>query len=334
HDRFTRKTVGNPIYAGDFLKNYANPELAEFVDLDNLKIGPTHYLTQDLRESVSDIAFCTQLIDNESDHEIIIVVEHKSTFTQFAGLQAVFGAIASSFMGWVRANYAENYKPSIPLACVMYNGNENINEDIFLQEVFGIIPPKLRQFVPQCKIFLVNLQRFDYGKLPGNLSSQVIAESLKRGCDETFGNNLGNILHKIKIANLVRQQKWDLVENVARYCSWRSNLSSKQLVEIITTVFNNKEDQEMVMTLQKGIIREGYDLGIAEGKMLGKTEGVAEGELKARINDTLDILWNRFGNVPQYLVDALHERTDTIAMRSLIITAATCKTLDEFESEL
>ncbi|MDR2171933.1 MAG: Rpn family recombination-promoting nuclease/putative transposase, partial [Planctomycetaceae bacterium] len=40
HDRFTRKTVGNPIYAGDFLKNYANPELAEFVDLDNLKIGP------------------------------------------------------------------------------------------------------------------------------------------------------------------------------------------------------------------------------------------------------------------------------------------------------
>ncbi|MDR2171236.1 MAG: hypothetical protein LBP59_13920 [Planctomycetaceae bacterium] len=92
------------------------------------------------------------------------------------------------------------------------------------------------------------------------------------------------------------------------------------------------------MTLQKGIIREGYDIGFAEGKMLGKTEGIAEGEtrgeLKARINDTLDILRNRFGNVPQYLVEALHERTDTIAMRSLIITAATCKTLDEFESEL
>jgi hypothetical protein len=82
----------------------------------------------------------------------------------------------------------------------------------------------------------------------------------------------------------------------------------------------------MVMTLQKGIIREGYDLGIAEGE--------TRGELKARINDTLDILRNRFGNVPQYLVEALHERTDTIAMRSLIITAATCKTLDEFESEL
>ncbi|MDR2171238.1 MAG: hypothetical protein LBP59_13930 [Planctomycetaceae bacterium] len=76
------------------------------------------------------------------------------------------------------------------------------------------------------------------------------------------------------------------------------------------------------MTLQKGIIREGYDLGFAEG------------ELKAMRNSTLAILRNRFGDVPQYLIKALNERTDVIAMESLIITAADCKTLVVFESEL
>ncbi|MDR2171237.1 MAG: hypothetical protein LBP59_13925 [Planctomycetaceae bacterium] len=88
------------------------------------------------------------------------------------------------------------------------------------------------------------------------------------------------------------------------------------------------------MTLQKGIIREGYDLGFAKGFAEGFAKGFAKGKLKAIRNSTLAILRNRFGDVPQYLIKALNERTDVIAMESLIITAATCKTLDEFESEL
>ncbi|MDR3198114.1 MAG: Rpn family recombination-promoting nuclease/putative transposase, partial [Planctomycetaceae bacterium] len=36
HDRFAKKTVGNPMYAADFLKHYADPIVAQHVHLDQL----------------------------------------------------------------------------------------------------------------------------------------------------------------------------------------------------------------------------------------------------------------------------------------------------------
>ncbi|MDR1382928.1 MAG: Rpn family recombination-promoting nuclease/putative transposase, partial [Planctomycetaceae bacterium] len=48
HDRFTRSTVGNPIYASDFLLHYAPPIVAKYVDLEHLKAAPTHFLNKQL----------------------------------------------------------------------------------------------------------------------------------------------------------------------------------------------------------------------------------------------------------------------------------------------
>ncbi|MDR0338095.1 MAG: Rpn family recombination-promoting nuclease/putative transposase, partial [Planctomycetaceae bacterium] len=52
HDRFARKTVGNPLYAADFLKHYANPLVAQHVHLDHLVAAPTHYLSNELKEVI------------------------------------------------------------------------------------------------------------------------------------------------------------------------------------------------------------------------------------------------------------------------------------------
>ncbi|MDR1382420.1 MAG: Rpn family recombination-promoting nuclease/putative transposase, partial [Planctomycetaceae bacterium] len=48
HDRFARATVGDPLYAGDFLRHYAPPAVAKCVDLDHLEVAPTHFLSQRL----------------------------------------------------------------------------------------------------------------------------------------------------------------------------------------------------------------------------------------------------------------------------------------------
>jgi len=76
--------------------------------------------------------------------------------------------------------------------------------------------------------------------------------------------------------------------------------------------------------------RERYAPLIAEGKK----EGVAEGEAKAGREMILGILHEKFGKVPKSTERAINQMNDPIALKSLAVRTASCKTLDEFAEEL
>ncbi|MDR0703716.1 MAG: hypothetical protein LBF88_01880, partial [Planctomycetaceae bacterium] len=161
-----------------------------------------------------------------------------------------------------------------------------------------------------------------YGNLPGKPETQAIAESLKRATDGTFGDHLCNVLQQVKTANLVRQQTLDLTTNITRYCIWTSSLNSDEVVQSITKVFTGTEGLEMQTTIKQGFIQEAFESGEAKGKLEG------------RVNTILDLLSDKFGQVPKNIVDALNQRTDEIALRSLAVHAANCSSLDDFAADL
>ncbi|MGL6195204.1 MAG: hypothetical protein ACRC2T_10330 [Thermoguttaceae bacterium] len=65
-----------------------------------------------------------------------------------------------------------------------------------------------------------------------------------------------------------------------------------------------------------------------------EARGIAEGELKGQVEAILAILGERFESVPKLISESLNKRTDLTAMKSLVVLAATCKSLDEFENAL
>jgi hypothetical protein len=79
---------------------------------------------------------------------------------------------------------------------------------------------------------------------------------------------------------------------------------------------------------------QGIAQGKAEGIIEGKAEGIVEGELKSRVDDILDILNDKFEQVPQHIVDSLNQQTDAVALKSLVRRAAKCTSLDEFAANL
>jgi hypothetical protein len=93
--------------------------------------------------------------------------------------------------------------------------------------------------------------------------------------------------------------------------------AEKKLDEFLETEYT-----KMATTTKKGIIQEGIEIGEARG------------ELEARVNDILVILRKKFTRVPSSIVKSLNQRTDAIALKSLLILAATCSSLDEFVAEL
>ncbi|MDR1483961.1 MAG: Rpn family recombination-promoting nuclease/putative transposase, partial [Planctomycetaceae bacterium] len=202
HDRFARKTVGNPLYAADFLKYYADPIVVRHVHLDHLIAAPTHYLSNELKEVISDIAFLARLRDAKNGSEVLMFLEHKSRPSRFVPLQVGTHCFVTLYFGWTATKYSETYQPSIPLMILLYNGTEEIDEELSFQSIFDEIPPELRALIPQFKVVVINMKRFPYGKLPGKPETQAIAESLKRATDGTFGDHICNVLQQVKTANL------------------------------------------------------------------------------------------------------------------------------------
>ena len=58
--------------------------------------------------------------------------------------------------------------------------------------------------------------------------------------------------------------------------------------------------------------------------------GVAQGEVKSKVESILAILDDRFDEVPQAVHDAVTQISDLAVLRQLTILAAKCKSLDEF----
>ncbi len=65
-----------------------------------------------------------------------------------------------------------------------------------------------------------------------------------------------------------------------------------------------------------------------------KAEGKAEAGLESKVEDILAILSDKFKKVPTSICESLRKRTDLTAMKSLVVLAATCKSLDEFAKAL
>jgi len=80
----------------------------------------------------------------------------------------------------------------------------------------------------------------------------------------------------------------------------------------------------------KTIFEEKYDAGKAEGVAIGEAKGKAE----AGREIILESIRERFGKVPKSIEKAINQMNDPIALKSLAVRTANCKTLDEFAAEL
>jgi hypothetical protein len=90
----------------------------------------------------------------------------------------------------------------------------------------------------------------------------------------------------------------------------------------VTKVFKGQKGIQMAETIEKGILQEGIEIGELRG------------ELKGKVNAILAFLRARFNEVPQLIADSLRQRTDAVALESLVVLAATCTSLDEFAETL
>jgi hypothetical protein len=78
----------------------------------------------------------------------------------------------------------------------------------------------------------------------------------------------------------------------------------------------------------------GYHEDLTASGAEGETRGIVKGKAEGRAEGVLDILSDKFGQIPQHVVDSLNQQTDLAVLKSLLIQAARCTSLEEFVAGL
>jgi hypothetical protein len=326
HDKFYRATIGNPLYAPDFLRNYADPVVAENVDLEHLRSAPTHQSTENLKEIIGDVSFFARLRDEIGNSDVLMFLEHKSKPSRFVPLQLAAQMIVTLYSGFTAAKYAETYEPPLPIAILIHNGKRKIRSEMFFQKIFRNIPKNWVQLIMQFKVLVIDFNQYDYGHLPGNPATQAIVESMKRATDGTFLTQLPSVIGHVRDAEYGWEQTLDLLKMIGSYCAHVTRAEKEQIFQSITKVFEGKKGEQMASIIGKSILEEGYKLGHIEGRI--------EGRIENEIHCLLLLLSKNFGKVPESLENRLKKINNLDQLEKLLIFAFDCQSIEEFEKEL
>jgi hypothetical protein len=334
HDIFGRRTLNDPLIAADLLRHYADPVIAKYVNLETLQAEKTQffspaYADTGLKEVILDVPYIARLHDAEWKSEVLIITEHKSSPNLFVTLQLGTHAYLSLYKRWTdagRPSSRRKFKLPIPIMVLLYCGAEDLPDEILcFQDIFEHIPEPLRPLVPQYRVLVINLRRFDYANLPGKPETQAVVETMKRAFDGTLAEHFPDVLERLAVIP-IDERITDLIRSIVWYSGCVTDMGAERISKAVTNVIKGKDGVEMAEAIQKGIFQEGIEIGEARGKI--------EGKIEEKVNDILTLLQINFGEVPETISDELSNRTDLVALQSLFVLAAQCKSLDVFANAL
>ncbi|MGL6193530.1 MAG: Rpn family recombination-promoting nuclease/putative transposase [Thermoguttaceae bacterium] len=322
HDQFVKAVFAHTDLVAEFLKLYAEPDLVRQLELTKIKQTSTHFMGEENRERIADLIFTIPLKKGAEKMEVVFIFEHKSERRRSLGLQLLkyLAAIWNQQFSEAKNRESEAFFLAAPLLIVLHNGSKPIIDRPTLEKMVAKVVGT-EKFIPRFEYDLVDLPALAVEELGEAPLLRVILELLKRGTDGTLYDVQTEILEPLAaIRDDPATREW--MQRILRYMDQILAAANKPLtVETVDAVIRPVY-KERSKTMAMGL----FDQIEARGE--------AKGELKSKVDDILAILEERFESVPKLTIESLNKRTDLTAMKSLVVLAATCKSLDEFENAL
>ncbi|MCK4764356.1 MAG: Rpn family recombination-promoting nuclease/putative transposase, partial [Candidatus Aminicenantes bacterium] len=138
HDKFFKKTFEDPNNAGTFLKFALPGNLRDAVELSNIEIDATNYVSKQFRECFSDIVIKTKMKPQSNEEEgipvdIYILFEHK--YSRDAGI--FIQLLYYMYTMWQK-DIDEKKDLRIIIPFVFYHGKEKWNIPRSFAEQFKV----------------------------------------------------------------------------------------------------------------------------------------------------------------------------------------------------
>jgi hypothetical protein len=324
-DAFVKKMFSRVLVFADFLSYYADPKFVAEIDLTKIKPAPTHYIGQKGDERIVDLVFQCPLKNGSGSLTAVIIFEHQSKSLQ---------EIPQKLLRYISAIWDAETKESQPLSApyfiVLRTG----------KTPYRAVYPKVSDLLPKgqdgkplgkmvdVEYDVIDLPAWDFDKLVGGAVLRLALGMLYKMTGEAEDEFPAALLPLLEIAD--EQQRIELTKELLDFIAKAFAAHNRRLDEAMVSkalkpILNNRE-KNMIKT----IFEEKYDEGIAIGESRGKAEGEARGKAKS----VLTVLQSRFKKIPKAVEKTILAMTDSVALDSWLVHAATCQSMDEFAEAL
>ncbi len=280
HDKLIKSTLQEVDAMRELLAKIIMPSLVDIkLDLEALTLDTTTYIRPNLQVFFSDIVYLTTLIDEATDLKkpvkVAVLVEHKSEMPSQLAMRLQALDYINAIM---KKNYNKETDTTIPVITVIFN---QFNKDWTPQSFRSLFPEfstKTAQLLPDFDLLVINL---------ASLPDEVMASLNKFGTLKAALLAMKNVrnkeflkLHFEEIFLFLQQHsdKTDLRDQLIAYLLGYSDMSAKDLEELLVNIFSPVLKQE-IMISGTGFLA----VAAREAAASAKAEAQKEAQKKAEI---------------------------------------------------
>jgi len=321
HDEFFTGTFQTKRLAKGFLRVVLPGELRECLDLEGLTIEPRH-VTDDIvnRDRIADVVYRVPVKGSEHHIDFFVILEHKSfndLWTIFQLWMYVYFICRQEYdkaetagNGYVPADYR---LPPV-IAIIIHHGESKFTGKTELSELFLQLPG-IEKYLPKLQAVLFDLNAISDDKVPHDPEvpeMRLVLTALKVVFRKDVSTKITEILEELEpltkdpvIRDFVRAV-WCYLVSSAKYM--------ERDYEILRETINKIVEVETMPTMLE--------------------KWTADTVVRERAGMVLTALRKKFKTVPKEIEEAVLERSDPIALESLLEHVFDSDTLDEFATAL
>ena len=325
HDKFFKESFTRLEVARELFANYLPTAVRQTLSLDSLTLMPQSFVDQELQAQYGDLLYQVELADNPAETVYIyLLLEHKSYPDPLTPLQLL------RYMVRIWDRDAEAKKPLCPIVpIVVYHGQATWHISPNFGALFTGGDP-LRAYWPHFAYELQDISHLSDEEIIGSYELQLTLLLFKYIASPNLRDHLPEIFALLRELGedkpLVEYMKRVLyyIIKAGRY------LNRPELVKIVQGELA-EEGNKAMQTIADLWIEEGREEGRAEGREEGREEGLLVGRMEALQETVLDLLYIRFGTVPDEIEERVNEIKHVATLQQWRRLAATAVSLTEFD---
>jgi predicted transposase/invertase (TIGR01784 family) len=159
NDSFFHKIFDNPENARDFLERVLPAELKEQLDLENIKIEDTKYVSNQFKKGFSDIVVKTSLKTKKGKKKLVdiyFIIEHKTE-----GRIEIFIQVLKYMVFEWEKDSNNNKPPRVIIPVVFYHGADQWKIPMSFADQFDV-DDELKRFLLDYRYVLFDTNNWDF----------------------------------------------------------------------------------------------------------------------------------------------------------------------------
>ncbi|KXB09173.1 hypothetical protein AKJ60_00820 [candidate division MSBL1 archaeon SCGC-AAA385M11] len=321
HDNVVKNILGREEVARDFVRYYLPEEISKDLDLETLEVSTQSFVSNQLKESLSDLVISLQL-QNGEPAEIYLLIEHKSGLEKWTKLQLF------NYLNQKWQKIAEEDKENLPIIIplVFYHGKKRWKYSLEFSDLFNPPDEYYRKYIPKFQHILHEVPEINQRQVKSTITLEVFHLVLEY---IFYPEKRDKIYESFELLfqGLDSKNAGEIFAVLIKYLLMATDEETEEAAQKVKHL---PQGEETVRTTAEVLRKEGEERGIH----IGEERGEQRGRLKESQENLIEFLQDEFGVVNQFIVDKIISINSREVVKGLSKQARKVNTLEEFTQEL